>query len=372
MAAEQQAALTDLYYSVTSDCNLACKHCWIRCCGSGPTFAARARENQELSADEFRAVLEQACALGLESVKFTGGEPLLREDFAEIYETAVATGTDRAESGRLLLYIETNGTFDFDAVRHVWSRHPPEHVSLSLDSSDPAEHDSFRGANGAFERTLRFAGELRQEGIPFQVIATLLSFEREWILPIVRMAESLGASTLKLNPISAMGRGSGLLDEAEGVMKGNRAVEMLLDLNDWVERSCGRAVHLAIPRAFRSLHRLPCFGECSVLSNIGLLPEGGYSICGVGLIRPELVIGNCRRDLLADVWTSSELLRHLRNTVPDDLKGVCSSCILRSACMGHCVAENYCETGSFESPSPFCSLAEEKGLFPSGRLIEDR
>jgi SynChlorMet cassette radical SAM/SPASM protein ScmF len=368
MAADRGAPLlTDLYYSVTADCNLVCKHCWIRCCRSGPSFSTRAREKDELTAEELENVLEQACALGLESVKFTGGEPLLREDFPEIYDR---TAHFRAGSERLALYVETNGTIDFDEVRHVWSRHPPEHVSLSLDSSDPIEHDSFRGADGAFDRTLSFAAGLREQGIGFQVITTLLSCEADWVLPVIRLSERIGASTLKLNPISAMGRGASLLARAGEEERGARAVERLLDLSDWIDKSCSSAVHLAIPRAFRSLQRLPCFGECSVLNNVGLLPDGGYSICGVGLIRPELVFGNCRRDLLADIWTGSALLRRLRRSIPDDLQGICSTCVLRSACMGHCVAENYCETGCFESPQWFCRLAGEAGRFPVGRQLK--
>ncbi len=65
---------------LTERCNLACRHCAINLPATDP----RARA-WELSTKAWKGLLDQAAALGVLTVRMTGGEPLLREDFAELY-----------------------------------------------------------------------------------------------------------------------------------------------------------------------------------------------------------------------------------------------------------------------------------------------
>ncbi|MDT8380426.1 MAG: radical SAM protein [Desulfotignum sp.] len=65
---------------LTERCNNSCIHCYINL----PENDSNAK-NRELSTDQLKDILDQSAALGALSVRFSGGEPLLRKDFSEIY-----------------------------------------------------------------------------------------------------------------------------------------------------------------------------------------------------------------------------------------------------------------------------------------------
>ena len=64
--------VSNIRIAVNSGCNLRC----IYCHREGET-----KPDSPLPIDDIRAVLDIAHELGIKSVKFTGGEPLLRKDF---------------------------------------------------------------------------------------------------------------------------------------------------------------------------------------------------------------------------------------------------------------------------------------------------
>ena len=82
----KQHPLTDRYgrpvnqlrISVTDRCNLKCLYCHEEGYQSFPS--------NELSPSQIRRLVEAAAQLGVEKIKLTGGEPLLREDLTQIVE----------------------------------------------------------------------------------------------------------------------------------------------------------------------------------------------------------------------------------------------------------------------------------------------
>ena len=72
--------LSWLDMELTERCNDNCIHCFINL----PANDLTAKE-RELSTKEIEGILQEAASLGCLTVRFTGGEPLLREDFEEIY-----------------------------------------------------------------------------------------------------------------------------------------------------------------------------------------------------------------------------------------------------------------------------------------------
>ncbi len=95
-------------------------------------------------------------------------------------------------------------------------------------------------------------------------------------------------------------------------------------------------------------------------------------MCGIAESVPELVLGQVGVDPLAAIWHNHPALANLRDGLPDRLEGVCSRCIMKTACLGYCAAENYLRSGTFWGPNWFCQAAERAGLFPASRLIENQ
>ena len=65
---------------ITYRCNNNCRHCWVRL---APGAAER---NQELTFEEIRGIVDQARGLGAREWSISGGEPMIRTDFPEIFD----------------------------------------------------------------------------------------------------------------------------------------------------------------------------------------------------------------------------------------------------------------------------------------------
>jgi sulfatase maturation enzyme AslB (radical SAM superfamily) len=89
--------LNRLYLYLTDGCNLACRHCWI-----SPAHDPGGQRSTFLEPALIEQAIGEALPLGLESVKLTGGEPLLHPQFADIVGLVGQHG--------LGLSLETNGT----------------------------------------------------------------------------------------------------------------------------------------------------------------------------------------------------------------------------------------------------------------------
>jgi len=109
---------TNLRMSVTQRCNLNCIYCHAE--------GERSPES-ELPLADIREILRVAAKLGMRSVKFTGGEPLLREDILEIVR-AVPRGMESS--------MTTNGILLADRAREL-KEAGLARINISLDSLDP-------------------------------------------------------------------------------------------------------------------------------------------------------------------------------------------------------------------------------------------
>lgn len=351
--------LRQIYFYLTEGCNLRCRHCWI-----GSKFQAGQRKYPALDPGLFRLIVRQAKPLGLFSVKLTGGEPLMHPQIGDILETV--------RSERLDLTVETNGVLCTPALSRDLARSGLRHLSVSLDGADAETHEWVRGVKGCFEAALQGIRNLVAAGIRPQVIMTLMRRNIDQIEAIVRLAETLGCSSVKFNLLQPTARGEGMHEAGEAI-----PVAELVRLGEWVEADLSRRTDLRLafsrPIAFRPLggmfgrEGIGC-GICSIRGILGVLSDGAYALCGIGESVPELVFGQAPDDDLLDVWSSSAVLREIREGMPRRLEGVCGECLMKGVCLGGCIAQNYYRGGDLWAPNWFCEEALAAGLFPPTRL----
>ncbi len=117
--------LTGVRVSLTDRCNFDCVYCHNE--GLGDTRGPGDPQDHEMTADEVVRFLEVAADVGVDAVKFTGGEPMLREDLEEI----VARTPDALEAS-----MTTNGTFLPGRAADLAAA-GLERVNVSQDAMDP-------------------------------------------------------------------------------------------------------------------------------------------------------------------------------------------------------------------------------------------
>ncbi|WP_424358773.1 radical SAM protein [Methanocella sp. MCL-LM] len=154
--------LGKLDIELTERCNNACMHCSINL--PEHDEAAKVRE---LSTDEWKRILKEAADLGAMSIRFTGGEPLLREDFQELYLFARRLG--------LSVMLFTNARLITPELADLFARVPPrELIEITVYGMHPESYDMAACSPGAFEEFRRGVDLLMERKIPFVVKGALL------------------------------------------------------------------------------------------------------------------------------------------------------------------------------------------------------
>ncbi|TET59955.1 radical SAM protein [Candidatus Aerophobetes bacterium] len=159
--------LVNLDMELTERCNNNCIHC----CISRPANDLTARE-RELSTEEVKGILEEAAALGCLKVRFTGGEPLLREDFEELYLFARRLG--------LKVLVFTNATLITPHLAELFARIPPlEKMEVSVYGMKRKSYQAITRVPGSYEAAWRGMNLLLERKVPFVVKGALLPPNRE-------------------------------------------------------------------------------------------------------------------------------------------------------------------------------------------------
>lgn len=134
--------VTDIRISVTKRCNFGCIYCHDE--GLGPVDRPRSPHAEEMSAVEVERLVRVAREFEIRSVKFTGGEPLVRTDMEEIVARTVRHVGD--------VSLTTNGSML--AARAEGLRNAGlKRVNVSIDALDPKAFQEIR--HGALPPVLR-------------------------------------------------------------------------------------------------------------------------------------------------------------------------------------------------------------------------
>jgi len=142
-------AMRDLRISVTDRCNFRCTYCMPKeIFGADYAFLPR---DQVLSFEEISRVARVFVGLGVEKLRITGGEPLVRRDLPHLIEMLAAIR--RPDGGELDLTLTTNGSA-LRALAGPLAAAGLRRVTVSLDSLDDAVFGAMNGIDFPVERVL--------------------------------------------------------------------------------------------------------------------------------------------------------------------------------------------------------------------------
>lgn len=147
--------IIDLSYD--NVCNFKCEHCFTRA-------PEHINTTKHIPIEKITQVADEAHKLGFYEFDLQGGELLINPDL--FFQLVDAVGPNR-----FYMYLTTNGYFLTKEIAEHMDEVGINRVSVSIDSMDPTEHDSFRGKEGAHERALQALAYVKEVGIePFMNI----------------------------------------------------------------------------------------------------------------------------------------------------------------------------------------------------------
>ena len=344
-----------IVWNMTYACNLRCKHCYID--------AGRKRED-ELDTKEGKKLLEDLRDVGVEVVLFSGGEPLLREDFFEIAKYAKELG--------MRTVLSTNGTLIDEGVASKLKKIGIDYVGISLDGLEET-NDNFRGIKGAFVMALSGIRNCLKHGINVGIRFTITKYNYKDLDDLIELAIREKVPRFCIYHLVYSGRGVSIKDVDITNEDRRKLMEYLIkksfelknrgiDLEILTVDNHADGVYIYnylrnnnLKESEYVLNLLRNHGGCSAGSKIlSISPEGNVYPCQFW---SDLKLGNIREESIKDIL-EKDIVEMLRNK-HKYLKGKCGSCKFKEVCGGCRVRAKQVYNDMWqEDPSCYLSMRE--------------
>ena len=164
----------------TRRCNLRCAHCYV-----GAERAATATGSGELDTAAWLGLIDGIAEAGCLELFFTGGEPLLRPDFADLYTLSRRAG--------IAVTLFTNATLVGRDHVALLRDLPPAAIEVSIYGGTAATHDGVTGVPGSFRAALDGVARLARCGAPLTVKTVLMTANLDEFDLMRRTSQDLGA-----------------------------------------------------------------------------------------------------------------------------------------------------------------------------------
>ena len=174
--------ITDLRVSITDRCNYKCVYC--RTGTEGAQFA-------ELAIKDYLRMIRVFVALGIQKVRLTGGEPLLRKGIVSL--VAQLAELRSSDGGPLDIAVTTNGHLLAEMADPL-ARAGLNRITVSMDAVDPAIFARITRVPGSFEKVLAGVRAAQHAGLgPVKVNCVLLrGFNDDQIVPFAHFSRDEG------------------------------------------------------------------------------------------------------------------------------------------------------------------------------------
>jgi len=328
--------------------------CPLRCpyCSNGLELSRKAGE---LPTSDWRRALQEAAAMGVLHVFFSGGEPLLRTDLVELVGEARAAGlysnlitSAHGMTRERLAGLKAEGL---------------DSVQISFQAADESLANAIAGTE-AHARKLVAAGWVRELGLPLTVNTVLHRENLHQLAELIALAERLDAQRLELASVQFYGWAYAnknlLLPTAEQVRGAERVA---LEAR---ERLRGRMEVLYVLPDYHGERPKPCMQGWGA-RQLTIDPEGRVLPCPTASAIPGMRFESIREKPLSWIWAESESFNRFRGT--DWMPEPCASCDRRTVDHGGCRCQAALLTGDPARTDPACSLSPDREVLV--RLVSE-
>ena len=341
---------------LTARCNNDCRHCYINLPAGDPGAKAA-----ELTLDEILALGAEATQLGAVWCLLTGGEPLLREDFEDIYVGLKRLG--------LLIAVFTNACLV--SPRHVdlFRQMPPRDIEVSVYGATRQTYEAVTRRPGSYDAFVRGLDRLLDGGVKVRLKAMAIRSTAHELDEIARFCRARTKDYYRFDPllhlrfdgdparnaeikaerltpeqIAAVERAD---EERFGVFKRGCGEEGWLINHEFEQNTCDHLFHCGA-------------GLCSLT----ISSTGVFRLCS-SLWHPDTVY-DLRAGSLREAWQEFvPRVRDLRGSDPVFLEK-CRRCPMANLCLW-CPAHAALESGAMDEwIEYFCDVAHARAAAAGG------
>jgi pyrroloquinoline quinone biosynthesis protein E len=290
-------------------------------------------------------VLDEAAALGVLQVHFSGGEPMARRDLSGL----VAAASEHALYSNLI----TSGTLGGEREIKAFADAGLKHVQLSFQDFARDNGDRIAGLVGAHAKKTAFAAAVRAAGLPLTLNMVVHRQNLAGLPKMIEMALALGARRLEIAHVqyyawaltnrAALLPSRGQLDEATAIVEAARTRLKGVLTIDYV-----------VPDYY-ALRPKKCMGGWG-RQFFNISPAGKILPCHAAETITGLEFLSVRSNhSIAWIWQNSEAFNRYRGT--GWMKEPCKSCEFREIDFGGCRCQAFALTGDAGNTDPACTLS---------------
>jgi radical SAM protein with 4Fe4S-binding SPASM domain len=345
----KQPLLSHIDIELTERCNNACLHCYINL----PEHDHHAKQN-ELSTDQWKEILRQAAELGVLTVRFTGGEPLLRDDFSELYLFTRRLGI------KVMLF--TNGRLITPELADLFVRIPPlKKIEISVYGMHQQSYDKVACATGAYSEFIRGVNLLLDRKVPFVVKSVLLPPNKHEISEFENWAATL--PWMDRDPSYSVFLD--LRSRRDSESKNRLINNLRFSPEDGValmarDEAGFRRSMAQFSNGYLGLQGDKLF-KCGAGESGCVDAYGNYQMC-IMLRHPDTIYDLKRGSLREAVSEVIPRYRELKATNPEYLNR-CARCFLKGLCE-QCPAKSWAEHGTLDTPVEyFCQIGHAQAQY---------
>jgi len=332
---------------ITARCNNDCRHCYINLPAGDPSVRA-----DELTTHEILDIARQAADMGAVWCLLSGGEPLLRDDFVDIYLGLKRLG--------LLVSVFTNACLITPEHVELFRRYPPRDVEVSVYGSTRETYERVTRRSGSYDAFVRGLDLLLSSGIKVRLKAMALRANIGELEEISAFCRERTKDYYRFDPLLHLRFDGNELRNAEIRAERLNPVEVVAveraddERFGALERSCDRLV--TAERVTDGDDHLFRCGVGDGSFNVGY--DGTFRLCS-SLWHPETTY-NLRTGTLYQAWTEVvPRVCELRSVRPEFLEK-CNRCGIVNLCLW-CPAHASLETGELDEwVEYFCDVAHER------------
>lgn len=362
-------------FDITMKCNLRCLHCNVDAGDKLP---------YEMTTEEVCRVLDEFYNIGTYEMSLTGGEPLMRSDWREIFKHAV---TNKAWT----VIINTNGIlWTDDDIRFVKEECPELRLVISVDGYDAKTYGILRkdarGQDGdyLFDQVMSNIEKMTAADLAVSINYTVTRLTVDNFMQTLELFEHMplnGFLAIKFFP------GNGRKDAHELELDYSQWEDFVIKMTQLKVKDPKRyhdfAISVTCPwefyvpldkinfsvedvaqlwkyqspllsKVYRGVHNIGCHAG---VTSCAMSPDGMMYPCGtVSAKVPGLECGNVLIDGVKGVWDNSPVLNRFRGLTIDQIQGHCQSCSYIELCGGGCRARAYVMKGSLTEIDPICPM----------------
>lgn len=185
---EQKRYPVQSNFELTPRCNFNCKMCYVHL--SPEEIAPRGRE---LTTAEWIKLGEQAVDAGTFSLTLTGGEPLMRPDFAEIYEAYSEMG--------FWITLQTNLSKMDEKIIALLEERPPKLIKSTLYGATDETYEKVCGVKNGLQKVRKGIEYVQHADIPLTLVSTVIQDNWDELNEIYQLAADYGIQLQHTNNV---------------------------------------------------------------------------------------------------------------------------------------------------------------------------